>query len=603
MTFSPKLQHEFVDCLHALHEGTAQAGQSQRVSQLLTQYEEARQLYLDHVALFVALQWTLRRQPLATELTADVVSPSDALLGMATHIDDCPFQETESVALAARRRGIWRIAAAIGKPVTWSILACGVLFAAYIALISWGILDRGRDHDVVATSGTEVENQKLEIDTVATIRQTADVEWSDRVGKSLRDLPSASRRDASTEVAAGEPLSITTGLVELQLKQGVTLLIEGPAKWSIDGSNKATLKRGKLVAKVPANAIGFTVHTPDGDVVDLGTEFGVEVQPGQQVQVHVFRGKVRMVGGTAARAATSTLHAGQAAAFAPDGGPIVAIPAAPHKFSRDLDGTTVRASFAQDNGDATVDQFPGRAGDGWLAGWKVVLYGSRLANPLALVDGRQPLSADGGPALAFEALAVENLPPKRHASLSRCYQPGRTFGSAKASQRISFRYRFDSPIEDYFGPIDGLTIFDHPRESITSSPECTWIIRNQAAAADGGSAREWVWMNGDRAGGLKAVPTGMFLERGVVYEFAVTVHPQRGEWSATISDGQQTVDSAAVHGQPLKFRSAADRTGCYLHFGMDLERLGQPRRVTIDDLRIELLPSSAGELSSGGTLR
>jgi hypothetical protein len=177
----------------------------------------------------------------------------------------------------------------VGRPVVWSTLAAGVVFAAYIVAISWNLLSKDplRDHDVAA-----IGNQKSELAPVATIRNTADVQWSDQVGKSLRDLPSASRRDVSTEVTTGEPLAIDSGLVELQLKQGVTLVIEGPAQWSIDGNNTATLKRGKLVAKVPKQAIGFTLETPTAKIVDLGTEFGVEVDPVRGASVRVLKGQV-----------------------------------------------------------------------------------------------------------------------------------------------------------------------------------------------------------------------------------------------------------------------------------------------------------------------
>ena len=39
-------------------------------------------------------------------------------------------------------------------------------------------------------------------------------------------------------------------------------------------------------------ARGFEVETPKGSVVDLGTEFAVDVTPSEDVQVHVFKGEV-----------------------------------------------------------------------------------------------------------------------------------------------------------------------------------------------------------------------------------------------------------------------------------------------------------------------
>jgi len=59
--------------------------------------------------------------------------------------------------------------------------------------------------------------------------------------------------------------------------------------------NRLSIESGRLTATVPESAHGFTVGTPTGDVVDLGTEFGVDVSAIQVVNVTVFpRGHVKM---------------------------------------------------------------------------------------------------------------------------------------------------------------------------------------------------------------------------------------------------------------------------------------------------------------------
>ena len=52
-----------------------------------------------------------------------------------------------------------------------------------------------------------------------------------------------------------------------------------PAAQPRNGLNKvpASRRRGELVARVPEAGHGFTIETPHGKVVDLGTEFGVVV--------------------------------------------------------------------------------------------------------------------------------------------------------------------------------------------------------------------------------------------------------------------------------------------------------------------------------------
>jgi hypothetical protein len=73
------------------------------------------------------------------------------------------------------------------------------------------------------------------------------------------------------------------------------------------------MKRGRLAADVPPAAKGFTVITPTGDAVDLGTRFGVDVPSSGAAEVHVFHGEV-ITKATGARAKQS-LRTGDAVTF------------------------------------------------------------------------------------------------------------------------------------------------------------------------------------------------------------------------------------------------------------------------------------------------
>lgn len=92
-----------------------------------------------------------------------------------------------------------------------------------------------------------------------------------------------------------ETLAIKSGLVELTFDSGVRSIIEGPATIKVTGGNSAEFGRGRLVADVPKGAEGFTVVYPDGKVVDLGTEFAINVpQDRIGAEVGVFRGEVEI---------------------------------------------------------------------------------------------------------------------------------------------------------------------------------------------------------------------------------------------------------------------------------------------------------------------
>lgn len=90
-----------------------------------------------------------------------------------------------------------------------------------------------------------------------------------------------------------EVREIESGLIELSLESGTRVLLEGPAGFAVTGANGIRLTHGKLVADVPKGAEGFLVDYPDGEIVDLGTEFAANISPdGGPARFGVFRGEI-----------------------------------------------------------------------------------------------------------------------------------------------------------------------------------------------------------------------------------------------------------------------------------------------------------------------
>lgn len=83
------------------------------------------------------------------------------------------------------------------------------------------------------------------------------------------------------------------GLLHLQFGGGVMVYVEAPARFDAVSKDRVVLHNGRLSARVPAEGIGFTVETPEAEVVDFGTEFSVDVEGGAS-EVHVFDGLVRV---------------------------------------------------------------------------------------------------------------------------------------------------------------------------------------------------------------------------------------------------------------------------------------------------------------------
>ena len=93
---------------------------------------------------------------------------------------------------------------------------------------------------------------------------------------------------------AGQAYELASGLVNIELARGTRVAVEGPAVWRFVSDRHLQLDAGRIVAQVPRAAIGFTVVTPEAMIVDLGTEFGVEVDGQGRTDLHVIRGQVEI---------------------------------------------------------------------------------------------------------------------------------------------------------------------------------------------------------------------------------------------------------------------------------------------------------------------
>ena len=88
-------------------------------------------------------------------------------------------------------------------------------------------------------------------------------------------------------IVPGKSLRLASGIVELRFDIGIRTVLQGPARLDLLSASKV------LTSEIlRPEARGFEVETCMGTVVDIGTEFGVQVTPSHDVQVHVFKGEV-----------------------------------------------------------------------------------------------------------------------------------------------------------------------------------------------------------------------------------------------------------------------------------------------------------------------
>ncbi|MFM7166127.1 MAG: FecR family protein [Planctomycetaceae bacterium] len=89
------------------------------------------------------------------------------------------------------------------------------------------------------------------------------------------------------------------GRLELSFDDGAKVIVEGPIEFLPLTSGHLQLRRGRLMATVPKEAIGFTVSTPTSQVVDLGTEFEVSVKQTGASEIVVQKGEIEVMPATA----------------------------------------------------------------------------------------------------------------------------------------------------------------------------------------------------------------------------------------------------------------------------------------------------------------
>ncbi len=93
-------------------------------------------------------------------------------------------------------------------------------------------------------------------------------------------------------VPVGE-VRLESGTVQLELFSGVQMVLSGDCLFSVDSPMQVTMNHGSVRIRVPEPAEGFTIKTSSGDIVDLGTEFALEVSSDRS-DVRVIDGEVEL---------------------------------------------------------------------------------------------------------------------------------------------------------------------------------------------------------------------------------------------------------------------------------------------------------------------
>jgi hypothetical protein len=234
----------------ALCDGQITPQQGARLEQLVNDSDSAWRYFCDYTQIH-------------SELCSAHLSGGEALRS-----DD---QVVQAEQVESQRPPCKHPAAGPRRPLSllYAALAGSVLLALTVGIIQW--------------YRAQIGSQVLQPLHVARLSGTVDAEWSDDGAP-----------DEDGRVVAGRELVLRRGFAAVSFDGGARVILQAPAVFEPQSSTSGLISQGLLTARVPAEAVGFTVRTPTATVVDLGTEFGVAVEPSGLSEVEVFVGRVEV---------------------------------------------------------------------------------------------------------------------------------------------------------------------------------------------------------------------------------------------------------------------------------------------------------------------
>ena len=164
------------------------------------------------------------------------------------------------------------------KPAPRRFAVAKVLRWAAAALVIFSI---GLGLGGALKSDAVIEDEPLD-DGIALLTQSVDAVWE---GK---------RQPGEGSILSAGQLKLESGLAQIEFYSGARLILDGAVDLELVSANQAVCHSGRLRALVPPQARGFSVTSPQFKLVDLGTEFAMEVASNGGAKVQVFDGEVEL---------------------------------------------------------------------------------------------------------------------------------------------------------------------------------------------------------------------------------------------------------------------------------------------------------------------
>jgi hypothetical protein len=288
MSMAESERRELEDLLQALCEESLDEAGEVRLSAILAAHEEARQAYFEHLDLHAGLAWEFAGWGRAAELEAADIWLQGTKPG-GTVRPGTPGSRLGFLGGLANSRS-WKLRASR----RWVVAAAGTALAASVLLLvfapNWRAIRKGAN----GPSPIAVKTPESAGEPPNVVARVSDHRGVARVGRlsNVRWTGPESLLAADDRLAAGQDIKLDAGRAEINFDVGAQMVVEGPAHVRILGPLQAQAYLGKIAAHVDENAHGFSIVTPQGKVVDLGTKFGLGIDRSGREEIAVFEGKV-----------------------------------------------------------------------------------------------------------------------------------------------------------------------------------------------------------------------------------------------------------------------------------------------------------------------
>jgi hypothetical protein len=254
---------------------------------------------------------------------------------VGAHLDEPPG--SVGFARSIRRRE-WLGGPAVGRARAWLPWAITAAACILSLLATGAALKRRQPNGPARVAPTSVASQDREGAAAGSRHNTAgfeDVALVIKVERARWD-PADGPLPARGDVLGARRLRLGRGHATLALFNGVTLSLQGPADVDLVSVDRVFCRQGKLRARVPEGAEGFIIASPASAVVDMGTEFAVNVDSDGRSRVAVFEGaaEAALLDAEGSPKITQIVERSQAFDLDPRTGRIAATDARPDGFVR-----------------------------------------------------------------------------------------------------------------------------------------------------------------------------------------------------------------------------------------------------------------------------